>query len=100
MRGSIKERWCQDDYDVTIVGIFQSDNFFTAAEYAERLCKICSTPGAVPVVNDMLQSVYGITRLVIESFDFPFTKGEDNQQFMIRAFSDDNYTLLEELGNV
>lgn len=38
--------------------------------------------------------LFSIDRLVIESFDFPFTSGPGNQAYTIGAVSDDIYKLL------
>ena len=37
-----------------------------------------------------------ITRIAIESFSFPHTAGAENQQFSIKAYSDDDFSLLIE----
>jgi hypothetical protein len=96
MRGSIKETWSQDDYEITIAGLLQNedqgylnDDIFTLREYLEAA-------ESVHIVCDLLNNVFDITRIAIESYDFPFTKGMENQAFTIKAYSDDNYQLLEE----
>lgn len=93
-RGSVKERWAQDDYTITIEGILKSENgFFPAADVA-RLKKYCEA-GAVLVINPLLE-VFGISRMVIENWDFPFTAGTANQNYSITAYSDEPYNLLIE----
>jgi hypothetical protein len=96
MRGSIKETWSQDDYEITIAGLLQNedqgylnDDIFTLREYLEAA-------ESVHIICDLLNNVFDITRIAIESYDFPFTKGIENQAFTIKAYSDDNYQLLEE----
>jgi hypothetical protein len=96
MRGSIKETWSQDDYEITIAGLLQNedqgylnDDIFTLREYLEAT-------ESVHIICDLLNNVFKITRIAIESYDFPFTKGIENQAFTIKAYSDDNYQLLEE----
>jgi len=100
MRGSIKETWSQDDYEITIVGLLQnddqgylSDDIFLLREYLEAA-------ESVHIVCDLLNNVFDITRIAIESYEFPFTKGLENQAFTIKAYSDDNYQLLEENDEV
>jgi hypothetical protein len=39
----------------------------------------------------------GITRIVIEDYSFPFTKGENVQAYEINALSDYNHSLLIEM---
>jgi hypothetical protein len=96
-RGSVKERWSEDDWDITINGLLQSDNNFTYTEYLKQLLPYCREKKSISVTCDLLISVFGITRIAIESYDFPFTKGEENQGFSIKAFSDDIHELLIEI---
>ena len=97
MRGSIKERWSQDDYEIDISGALTADSPEELADMVATLREILERKEAVPVVCDFLQDHYDVTRMAVESFSFPFTKGATNQQFTIKAYSDDGYTLLEEL---
>lgn len=95
-RGTIKERWSQDDYSITIDGIFiKADN---CNEYPEeevaRLREICESASVIEIECDLLK-YFDITRMVIESYSFPFTKGEQNQRYMISGYSDDLFELLE-----
>lgn len=92
IRGSIKERWAQDDYDITIEGVLiGTDGRYPEADVA-RLRNFCEA-AAVTVLSPLLE-VFGISRIVIESWDFPFTSGENNQNYSIKAYSDDIYKLL------
>lgn len=95
-RGSIKERWSMDDYEITISGVLMTDADNTLAHYIQQLRHYCEAKESVVVVCDMLNSVYDVTRVSIESCDYPFTKGEENQMFTIKAYSDDLYDLLTE----
>jgi len=96
MRGSIKERWSQDDYSIQISGLLTSDDGFDVAYYEEQLRLFCEASQSVGIVCNFLNSVFGIFKISIESYDFPFTKGIENQAFTINGYSDDNYTLLVE----
>lgn len=98
-RGSIKERWNQDDYEVTITGIITDDENHNLNEYLQRLRTYCEAKESVMVVCDLLNNVFEIFYMAIDSYDFPFTVGQNNQQFTIKAYSDDSYSLLIE-GNV
>ena len=95
-RGSIKERWSMDDYEITISGVLMTDADNTLAHYIQQLRHYCEAKESVVVVCDMLNSLYDVTRVSIESCDYPFTKGEENQMFTIKAYSDDLYDLLTE----
>lgn len=92
IRGSIKERWTQDDYCVRIEGILMSeDGSYPEADVA-KLRSFCEA-GHVKVLNPLLE-IFGISQLAIESWDIPFTSGTSNQNYTIQAYSDDIYKLL------
>lgn len=93
VRGSIKERWTQDDYDISISGILMSSasNAYPTDDVA-RLRSMCEA--AKLQVSGPLMEIFSISQIVIESFDFPFTTGAANQAYTIKAVSDDMYKLL------
>lgn len=95
-RGSIKERWSQDDWEITITGLITDDEYATTAQYMAELRRYCEAKESIHITCDLLNSYFDITRIAIETFDFPFTKGIENQQFTIKAYSDDLYDLLIE----
>lgn len=94
-RGTIKERWAQDDYNITIDGIFiNSDNSNVYPEEdVVKLREICESASVVEIECDLLK-YFDVTRMVIVTYDFPFTKGEQNQRFVISGYSDDLFDLL------
>jgi hypothetical protein len=96
-RGSIKERWSQDDYEITITGVLTTDDTYDVKDYVKALLKYCEAKNAVDVKCDLLNNVFLINKIAIESYDFPFTKGIENQAFTIKGYSDDVYELLIEL---
>ena len=92
IRGSIKERWTQDDYSVRIEGILMGmDGKYPEADVA-KLRSFCEA-GHVKALNPLLE-IFGISQLSIESWDIPFTSGTINQNYTIQAYSDDIYKLL------
>jgi hypothetical protein len=94
-RGTIKERWSQDDYQINISGIlmnYDDLNTYPANDVA-RLREICEAKQAIFIDCPALAH-FNITRIVIESYDFPFTKGNNVQAYGIRAISDDITELL------
>lgn len=91
VRGSIKERWTQDDYGVRIEGILLGDGKYPSEDVG-RLRALCEA-GRLRVIHPLLE-VYGITRLVIESWEMPHTAGAGNQNYIIQAKSDDIHALL------
>ena len=90
--GSIKERWVQDDYSITIEGILMSTNGKYPSEDVKRLRTHCEATN-VKVYSPLLE-IFGIARLVVESFDIPFTTGTINQNYSLKCSSDSTYKLL------
>jgi len=93
-RGTIKERWTQDDYAVTIEGTFigYNDANQFPSEDIKKLRELCEH-GSVDIECD-LTSIFGINHLVIDKYNFPFTKGANVQRFTISGYSDDITELL------
>lgn len=90
VRGSIKERWTQDDYQISISGILTGDTY--PEKDVKKLRRLCEA-AKVEVMSPLFE-IFSIDRIVIESFDFPFTSGPNNQGYTINASSDDIYKLL------
>lgn len=91
VRGSIKERWTQDDYSISISGILIGESSYPADD-VRKLRRMCES--AKLQVSCPLLEVFSISQIVVESFDFPFTSGPQNQAYSISAVSDDMYKLL------
>lgn len=92
IKGSIKERWTQDDYTVRIEGILMSREGKYPEEDVATLKNFCEA-GHVKALCPLLE-IFGISQLAIESWDIPFTTGMTNQNYTITAYSDDIYKLL------
>lgn len=92
IKGSIKERWTQDDYTVRIEGILMSRDGKYPDEDVATLKNFCEA-GHVKALCPLLE-IFGISQLAIESWDIPFTTGVTNQNYTITAYSDDIYKLL------
>lgn len=92
IRGSIKERWTQDDYTVKVEGLLLGRDGRYPKNDVERLRRYCEA-GKVKVLCPLLE-IFGITQIAIESWDIPFTSGTTNQNYEITAYSDDIYKLL------
>lgn len=90
-RGSIKERWAQDDYSIKIDGIFIGKDGYPMEE-VNKLRKVCEA-GQVEVYTPLLD-FFGITRMVVESWDIPMTTGLHNQNYSLSCYSDETYKLL------
>ncbi|MDK7376066.1 DUF6046 domain-containing protein [Weeksella virosa] len=99
--GSIKERWSADDYDITITGTLfgMKERGKVEETYPrkdmERLRDYLLAPEALEILCEPLQ-ILGISRIVVESMSFPFTKGENVQAYEIKAVSDFEFNLLIE----
>jgi len=94
-RGSIKELWNQSDYDITISGVLCGQKKHSLESYLKKLRKYCEAKTSVHITCDIL-NMLDITRIAIHDYNFPFTKGEENQEFTIKAWSDNSFQLLEE----
>jgi hypothetical protein len=101
--GKIKERWSQDDYDITITGVLIGDyemgtieNCYPISDF-RKLKDFVTVPKAIYVFCEPLQ-LLGINKIVIEDFSFPFTKGENVQAYEIKAVSDFDYVLILKLN--
>ena len=89
-RGTVKELWTQDDYEVNISGIFIADEEHRLPERdIRRLRGYCEAREPLYVLSDLF-TLFNIDRIVIEDYSFPFTHGMQNQMFSIKACSD-NY---------
>lgn len=91
VRGTIKERWSQGDYQVNISGIFMDVSGYPDAD-VKRLREFCEA--ARVLVKSPFLEIFSINQIVIESWSIPYTSGRSNQAYTISAVSDDIYRLL------
>lgn len=102
VRGTVKERWSEDDEIITITGVFignQFDGSFQDAfpiEDFEKLRDFCKHPRGLAVKCDILQAL-GINYIVVEEFSFPFTTGENVQAYELKCVSDFTSEILLEI---
>ncbi len=86
--GSIKERWGSDDFKITVKGVFVN---FSGDDYPEeevkQLRKYCEYNGALEAKN-LLLGLFGVTRIVINTYDLPFMQGLRFQPYTLNAWSD------------
>lgn len=97
MRGTIKEYWNADDYKVDIKSVLVGEDQDELAAMLSTLRALLDRPEALLCVCPLLQEAFGISRLVVLSYQFPATKGLRNQQFSLSCLSDEAYTLIEEI---
>lgn len=99
-RGTIKERWSEDDLSINIQGsLVHSDLNTYPSDELSTLYQAIRQRKAIEVKNELLQ-LLDVHQIVIEPYSFPFTKGENVQNFSIDAYSDDLYELFIEVKNV
>lgn len=93
--GTVKEVWSADDYEIEIRGVVinQYDDNRLPEEEINILRNYCELRRAVAVDSPLL-SLFGITQMAIEDYDFPHTKGYANQAFIIRGYSDKPFELF------
>lgn len=100
--GTVKERWSQDDYSITITGSLIGFNERGSVEDTyprkdfEALKDYCTAPEGLEVLCEPLQ-LLGINYLVVEDFTFPFTKGENIQAYELTCTSDFSPEFLLEI---
>lgn len=92
VRGTIKERWAQGDFRVTISGILMGEKGEYPYEDVKTLRSFCEA-GKVLVKSPQME-LFSITQIVVEDWNIPFTAGQANQAYTINAVSDDIYKLL------
>ena len=89
-RGTIKELWSQDDYEIQIAGVFMGEK---SEEHIATLRRYAEGRKTIMVLGDLF-CLFNITKIAIEDYAFPFTKGIENQMYSIKAYSDDMHDLL------
>jgi hypothetical protein len=99
-RGSIKERWSEDDLMINIQGSLIDPDLYTyPAQDLSSLYQAITQRKAIEVKNELLQ-LLNVHQIVVEPYSFPFSKGENVQNFSIDAYSDDLYELFIDVKNV
>ena len=96
IRGTVKERWRNDDWRIVISGILMTDEEGTCEYYLRRLAELCNAKECLRIVNDQLGNAFGIDRIAVTGMKFNETDGAGNQLFVIEAVSDDSYRLEAE----
>lgn len=100
MRGTIKERWAEDDFHITIQGSFVHPDLYTYPEKdVQRLMQFIRHKKQLYVKNELF-AMLDIHYIVIESYAFPFSKGENVQNYIIDAYSDDLSDLFIDVRDV
>ena len=99
-RGTIKERWAEDDFQINIQGSFVHTDLYTYPEKdVQKLMYYIRQRRPLSVKNELF-AMLGIHQIIVESYSFPFSKGENVQNYSIDAYSDDLYELFIDVRNV
>lgn len=97
--GTIKERWSRKDFDIQVTGVLMGNMLQGTPEQTfpreqmERLFDFLKHSKEFFVYCHPLE-ILGITKVVVEDYSFPFTKGENVQAYDLKLTSDFAYNLL------
>ncbi|MBY0486168.1 MAG: hypothetical protein K2P85_03100 [Flavobacteriaceae bacterium] len=97
--GTIKERWSRKDFDIQVTGVLMGslisgsvEDCFPKKQMVE-LFEYLKHNKEFFIYSELLE-IEGITKVVVEDYSFPFTKGENVQAYDIKLVSDSSYSLL------
>lgn len=93
--GTVKEMWSADDYSIEIKGVVinENDDNRLPEEQLNAIRYFIELKRAIQVSSPYL-TLFGITQMAIETYDFPHTKGYANQAYVIRGYSDKPFELF------
>jgi hypothetical protein len=97
--GTIKERWNRKDFDITVTGVLMGSLMRGKMEDSYPRQQMIDLFGFLKYnkeiyINCAPLEILGITKVVVEDYTFPFTKGENVQAYDLKLTSDDFYNLL------
>lgn len=98
-RGTVKERWTEDDVEISISGVLQGDGQTYPSDAVAALQRYFEFRGAIEIVCSIIND-RNVQSIVIENLELPHTKGAENQAYQIKAYSDDVFDLLIDNNNV
>ena len=97
--GTVKERWSRKDFDIQVTGVLIGSllkgsvaDCFPKKQMVE-LFEFLKYEKEFYIYSPPLLAL-GITKVVVEDYSFPFTKGENVQAYDIKLVSDFSYDLL------
>lgn len=85
-KGSIKERWGEEDHQVVLQGYFVGAQHYPEDEIA-RLHGYFTHNGPIGIITPVLQAL-GLRTFSIIRLTFPPTEGRLNQRYTLEAYSD------------
>lgn len=93
-RGTVKELWSQDDWQVTIDAVLLADDPDSLYNLMSALRTLLDADQPLAVESDHLQRAFAIDRIVVQTYQFAHTKNPSCQRVSITALSDDSHELL------
>ncbi len=91
--GTVKQRWSSDDYEVSIEGtLIGADGQYPETDVS-TLRGLLDHRKELLVVCPLLD-VLGIGLLAVEEYELPYTPGQANQEYRIKAYSDADFELI------
>jgi hypothetical protein len=99
--GTIKERWSRKDFEFQVTGVLMGSLIKGSAEdcfpkkQMAQLFDFLKYSKEFYIYSAPLE-ILGVTKVVVEDYNFPFTKGESVQAYDLKLTSDDSYNLLDE----
>ena len=97
--GTIKERWSRKDFDISVTGVLIGSIMQGTAEdcfpkeQMRKLFDFLVFSKEIYIYSHPLE-LMGITKVVVEDYSFPFTKGENVQAYDLKLTSDSSYQLF------
>lgn len=90
-RGTVKELFATDDYEVTITGrLYSGEEGVFPDEWVGWLRKICEAKKTIQVMSKLTDSI-DVRYLTVLDWSFPETGNVAWQDYQIRAVSDDPF---------
>lgn len=97
--GTIKERWSRKDFEIQVTGVLMGsiltgkvEDCYPKAQLRELFDFLKHNKEFFIYSEPLFE--FGITKVVVEDYSFPFTKGENVQAYDIKLVSDFSYDLL------
>ncbi len=85
--GTVAEFWQTDSYEIEIKGrLIGEDVGNQVDDDIQKIANKCTLHKKLEV-NCPFLTFFGIQYIVVKDFDFPFTAGENNQEYTIKAIS-------------
>lgn len=86
-RGTVKELICDNDFKLTIQGMFIGKQGHYPTDDITRLKQIIDKPASLEF-ESIISDLMGVEKVVIEDYKFPHTKGGANQAYQLDLNSD------------